>query len=1134
MYTNTSHKESERRLVTILFADISGFTTISENADPEEITHLINRCFSIMEQVIEKYDGTVDKFIGDCAMALFGAPQALENAPLNAVNAALDIRSELYAFNLQERLLNPLNVHIGINTGIVLAGMVGGQNNKSYTVIGETVNLAARLENAAQAGQILIGQNTYHAARDIFKFRYIKAMNIKGISKPVPIYELLSQKSKMERLPRQYNTPIQSELVGREKEIIRLENSIVNVLSGKGGIIHLVGEAGIGKTRLLEEVKRSAIANHVSLLEGKSISIGRNFSYFPLIDLLQNWAGITESQTESESLQKLKRLLWDICPGDLEDILPFCATLMGIKLQDPYKKRISDIKDESLEKLITNNLRLLLQRYAEKRPIVIVLEDLHWADDSSLEMLEKLYYVVESSPILFISVFRPVYDIVSSRITAATQKRFKPYFTQIDLKPLSAKSVTRLLQNLMDATRLPSKVKNRIIERASGNPFFVEEVFRSLVDSGAVVYKSGHYRIVDNVTVADVPHTILGVLMARIDRLDAQTRDVVRTASVIGKRFFHRLLTEVAQKVEHVDQRLGYLKKIQLIIEQPDQSEVTYFFKHALAQEAAYNSLLHQQKKELHLKIAHVISRLFQSRLNEFYGMLAYHYSMGGDYGKAEEFMLKAGEEAMKSAASNEALHYYREALSIYRLRHKDQSDANKIADMENNIALSLFNHGQLSEAMEYFRRVLAFHGIHFPKTPLAISIKLLSALCHVFIAVTFPHLKWNQHPTSKDKRMLILAHKRLQALSITDLHQFFFETVYFIKMISAFKLDEIENGVGLLLDVSPSLSWSGKSLDLSRKVTAFARDKIDWTNPRMVLCYELSQLSPNLFEGRWDSEYNPALVDKNIMLGEIYRASVYVTFHCRIKIEQGKYDEAAALIEKLSETGYDYAHEFPAAMKYVLNSKLLMKFGHLKEALLESERGIDFISKTNLHQQHFAQLCFKARIHDFLKQPTAAQNTLDNAKRHKQSTHFFPEYLGNYAISTFHHGLIQLENGLTRSQSHAIRIQKKKLRRQIRTMLHYAGKIASDRTEIYRLVGTFHWLCGTPQKALEWWQKSIAEGEKIGTVIEVENTSKEITHRVNESNHAYNPVDERRFDTYRNIAKQLIEKVRVWSDERH
>jgi len=321
-------------------------------------------------------------------------------------------------------------------------------------------------------------------------------------------------------------------------------------------------------------------------------------------------------------------------------------------------------------------------------PLVIIMEDLHWADTSSIELLESLLRLAGTQRILFINAFRPEFQETGERIIKTIREKLSVYYVELILEPLNEKNGEALITNMLKVSGGHHAVIGQIVQRASGNPFFIEEVVRSFIDEGAVVMKNGKFEVTEKIETIAIPHTIHDVLMARIDRLEEKTRNLVKVASVIGRNFFYRILSEAACTIQDIDERLSYLKDSQLIRERRRMEELEYLFKHALAQEVTYDSILPLKRKELHQKVADSIEKVFSEKLHEFYGMLAYHYSRAENLDKAEEALIRAGREALKSSASNEALNYYQEALALYLRKCGDSADPDKIAMLEKNIAL--------------------------------------------------------------------------------------------------------------------------------------------------------------------------------------------------------------------------------------------------------------------------------------------------------------------------------------------------------------------------------------------------------------------------------------------------------------
>mgnify|MGYP001823195084 FL=1 len=622
--------DAERKRVTALFSDLSGYTAMTEKLDPEEVKEITSTIFDGIREVVSKYEGFIERFAGDSVLVIFGVPKAHEDHPSRAIHAAMEIHAFVNSLSprYKSKVGGNLSMHSAVNTGLAVTADVAPEKG-TPGVTGDAVNVAARLNDLASSGEIFVGPDTYSLSRNIFTFEALGPIKIKGKTESIPIYKLLSAKisAPSARVGRQ----VSSEMVGRDWELDKLAGQVMKVINGKGSVVNVIGEAGIGKSRLIAELKKQEVVKGVTLLEGRSISIGKNLSFHPIIDLLKQWSQIAEDDNESKAFDKLEKAVRAVHPAEADEIIPFVATLMGMKLREKHAERVKGIEGEALEKLIVKNVRALLIRGSELRPTVFVMEDLHWADTSSLDLLEVLYRLADRYEMLFINVFRPGFLERADHKIVAIGEKLPDYFVEVAILPLDKKDSETLIKNILKIKGFPYRLKDQIVDQAGGNPFFIEEVVRSLMDEGAVVRVNGEFEVTEKIDSVQIPPTINDVLMARIDRLDEQTRELVKVASVIGRSFFERIIKDVANSIDDMDHRLAYLKNIQLIRDHIRVGELEYLFKHALAQEAAYESILVRKRKELHLKVANSIENVFHARLREFYGMLAYHYTKGED-----------------------------------------------------------------------------------------------------------------------------------------------------------------------------------------------------------------------------------------------------------------------------------------------------------------------------------------------------------------------------------------------------------------------------------------------------------------------------------------------------------------------
>jgi class 3 adenylate cyclase/tetratricopeptide (TPR) repeat protein len=734
------HAGAERKLVTVMFADISGFTALSERLDPEQVRDFMNDCFSRLVPIIAAYGGTVDKFIGDEIMALFGAPVTHENDPERALRAALEMRESLGKFN-GERGLN-LGMHFGINTGPVIAGIVGYGERTEYSVMGDAVNLASRLEDASERGEILVGPDTYRLTEKLFTFEARSPLRVKGKSEPVKAYVLTGLKVGATRLHRETRGRVASGLVAREGEFAALYGCMERLINGQGAIASVVGDAGMGKSRLVAEVRKYAIRDGIygslQWYEGRTPSFGRTMSYRIFQEILWHMAGIPEDCPAGEALPKLESVVGEIIPDQVEDVLPYLASLMSLEVRGIYADRLKYLDPDALRRQIFFASRRFFQACAEKRPLVLLFDDLHWADESSTQLIEHLIPLAERVPVLFVTVNRLDPHSPCSRIRDVAMKAHDYRFIEIRLSPLSRRDGAQLVRNLLGLDSLPAHVLDSILLKAEGNPLFLEEIVHSLIDEAALVQDpaSGRWKMVEahNVTI---PDTIQGVIMARVDRLGEDLRRVLKCASVIGRSFLYKVLRAIEEENNNLERHLADLERLGFIHEKRVDSELQYAFKQAIAQQATYESILVKVRRTLHAKAAEAIESLFSDRLEEMHCLLASHYARAEVWDKAHHYLLLAGDHAGRVAADAEALAHYREAMVAYERGFSEQWEPSERAALDRKMGEALFRGGEPQQAWEYLNRALQYMGKPLATTCWGVRIGIVKEILGQLIGRT-------------------------------------------------------------------------------------------------------------------------------------------------------------------------------------------------------------------------------------------------------------------------------------------------------------------------------------------------------------------------------------------------------------
>ncbi|HEX9860339.1 MAG TPA: hypothetical protein VGB23_03990, partial [Nitrospirota bacterium] len=618
-------------------------------------------------------------------------------------------------------------------------------------------------------------------------------------------------------------------------------------------------------------------------------------------------------------------------------------------------------------------------------------------------LLEALYGLALSGRVLFISLFRPNYRDTSERLRRALSDRYGSHHTELPLSHLDEDQCHALVRNLLKIKGLPAHVGTQISRRAEGNPFFVEEVVRSFIDDGVVRISGGAFEVTDRIDAVVIPNTIQDLLMSRIDKLDEQTRALLKFASAIGRSFYYRILEEVAATVDELGGRLEYLKEVQLIREGLRTAEREYLFKHALVQEAAYESILLSQRREMHAKIAASIENVFSSRLREFYGMLAFHYSKAENLEKAEEYLARAGEESLKAAASSEALHYYKEALKLYLKKHGDSGDPEKIAGLEKNIALALYNRGHFAEAIEHFDTALFCRGVRRPAGPATAAVRFVTDLLSVLVTLYAPFQRHRMIPDQRVSEIVSLSEKRALALVQADTKRLLLDTMGILKYLDRFEMTRVDNGVLTYLEGSGVFSFSGISFRIGRRILDYAKDRLDGSDVKAAFFFKFNEFLHDFLSGNWSAEldYDEELTGRYLKTGDVYHASAYMILCCLLRIERGDFGGAGSLAQALGELGELYDHDYIRGTTHLVRSALLLKRRRIPEALNEADAGLSF---TGRHGQDLLALylsAIKANAQMLLRDTAGAEPVLLQSRDFMLRKKWIaPFYTGNLSIS--------------------------------------------------------------------------------------------------------------------------------------
>ena len=541
----------ERKVVTAVFADLVGSTSLAERLDPEDVRLVVGEAIARIVRCVEDFGGTVKDLAGDGVLALFGAPVSHEDDPERAIRAGLRIARDVAAYGSEvERAwgVSGLAVRVGATSGPVVVGALGAGSRVELAAFGDTVNTAARLQGAAEPGTVLVGERTMRMVEPLFAWDGPRDLELKGKAQPVRAWTATGARSGHGRVSRFGGT---APLVGRRRELQVVDELIGGVVAGTGGILFLSGEAGIGKSRLLAEIRERfeaaapAHAGHPGLwLEGRCVSYGESLPYWPFRDLVRDWVGAGIDDPELRVRVALRRNVERLFGDRWEEIYPYLGALLGLSLEPEAAARLTPLSPEALQYRTFEVVGTLLRRLAEDRPAVVSIEDLHWADPTSVQLVERLLPLAEDSAILLAITQRTERDHPSWRVKELAARELPHRTRDLALEGLGGSAERELLGALVGGSTLPADLGNRLVGQAEGNPFYLEELVGSLTDAGALVREGRGWRF-DHEVAVDVPETVEKVILARVDRLPSGPHQVLTAASVLGRTFGLPLLEGV-------------------------------------------------------------------------------------------------------------------------------------------------------------------------------------------------------------------------------------------------------------------------------------------------------------------------------------------------------------------------------------------------------------------------------------------------------------------------------------------------------------------------------------------------------------------------------------------------------------
>ena len=665
--TTRGSLEGERKLVTVFFSDVTGFTSLSETLDPEAVHQIMDGCFKILMQEIHKYEGTINQFTGDGVMALFGAPLAHEDHAQRACHAALAIQKSLaeYGRKVQTEFGLDFKMRIGLNSGPVVVGAIGNDLRMDYTAVGDTTNLAARMESLAEPGGILVSESTYRLVKKYFEFESLGEVVVKGKRALQAVYKLTRVSEIRSRLDASKSQGL-IEYIGRKNEMQDLQKAFNKAQSGQGQVVGVVGEPGIGKSRFVFEMHRRA-DEPCRYIESRCLQYSSSIPFLPVLEIFRSYFDIGEGESEEGINEKLKTRLADLDKELIQSLAAF-RHFLSLPARDPQWEELEP-KEKQIK--IFEAIRNFFIRLSQDSPIIIVIDDLQWLDKTSEEFISYFIEWIANTRILLLLLYRPEYNHPWGS---------KSFYRQVGLYPLSEEESRQFIRCLLSDGEISQQIERFIIGRSSGNPLFMEEFSCALIENRTLVKENGSYQLDETVSPHQVPDTIQGIIAGRMDRLEDNEKTTLQVASVIGRSFLFKILQTLPGLSDDLKTNLLRLQSMELINEKRVFPELEYIFKNVITQEVAYNSLLFNRRKALHGIIAMAMEETYANRLEEFYEVIAHHFSKSDHHALAFKYLTLSGDKAIRNNSAWESFAFYKKALAVLKHHPEDgEQEKNKL-----------------------------------------------------------------------------------------------------------------------------------------------------------------------------------------------------------------------------------------------------------------------------------------------------------------------------------------------------------------------------------------------------------------------------------------------------------------------
>jgi tetratricopeptide (TPR) repeat protein len=1045
----------------------------SGTMDPKSLTRYMGTCLACVNDVVDTYQGLPIGSANDTIMAVFGVPDTYENDPERACRAAMEINTVL-AHKVSEFGFKPV-VHTGISSGSVIVAGTATETFHKYLLFGETMERARKLKEASKASETLVAPDTYALTSHLFSFECVS---------PLSAYRLIATLPQSSGFGTLACHGIGSVMVGRKAETVVIRRRLERLMHGEGAFISIMGEAGVGKTRLMSEIRdhlpSKSGARQLVWLQGSALSLGKVTSYRPFQEIIRQYTGIAEKHGLQEAWHKLLTSVAALFGDSTPEIVPYVATLISLPVPENLLERVKYLDGEAMRRQIFLSSRRLFERVSRSQPLVLVFEDMQWVDESSARLLEHLVPLVYHASILIFCVSRPSSGTPDSRLRDLVGSVYHERFTEIPLTPLPPNHSARLVANILGNENPPEDLKALILRKSEGNPLFIEEIFRSLIDQSLLkrdpdtqVWEPEH-----GIETIGIPATIHGLVMSRVGRLSDDLQHLLRVAAVVGRSFNPRIVMDIAGNQGGFGRQLRQLETTELIREKHQVPELQYMFSHDLIHESVYESIPPLERRNLHEKIGGAIVRLFSDRLEDFFSLLAYHYARAEVWEKAQKYLLKAGDQAEAVAADSEALVHYQSAVSAYSQAFGDNWSSMERASLERKMGEAFFRRAEHERAVEYLHRCLQYLGKPSPTSQGETLKRLLNEIVrqiyHRFFSGRLP----------KHKPVETALEEEIRAYGILCWISAYKDTTRFL-LYSITMLNNSETGgfgygksrglVGLGITCSFAALHRLASYYYGRTIAVAEEVQ----HPAALAYGHLGMVLGNMALAWWKvaREYSDKAVSQFRKVGDLHSMGYSLHTKAVSLTFMGDYASALEACRNGQEIGQDSGDVEISALNWFSEASILLRQGRLKRAEEAFHRARDLANEVKnpvyqIGSWHELMVCH------------LRQHRIEEALRGV-------EHLQNLIMEYAKTGFLCIPSRSVIAETYLLKAEQSR-KRERNEWLQKAGSACKGalkqsracygvRPECMRLMGTYYWLRGKPRSAEKWWLRSLALSEGRG-----------------------------------------------------